>query len=131
MSDVKKVMPAFVFDRRRDIELECGFVLAGTLFVDLSKRTKPKRRDQQMIESIILQLTDMAQSGRMPKAGGPIIGWPGDCKPANAVDTHDDVLMAAWAKDCVTIAVRVDPRRDGGMRLDSDMRRQLRMIRDH
>jgi hypothetical protein len=35
MNDVKQVMPTFVFDRRRDIELECGFVLAGTLIVDL------------------------------------------------------------------------------------------------
>jgi hypothetical protein len=33
----KPEMPAFVFKRRRDIEIEAGFLLAGNLAVDIPK----------------------------------------------------------------------------------------------
>jgi hypothetical protein len=34
--------------------------------------------------------------------------------------------MASWAKDRLSIAVRIDPRNDGLLRIDSDMARQLK-----
>lgn len=40
----QQIWPAFVFDRRRAVELEAGFVLAGQLIVDLPKRPKLKAR---------------------------------------------------------------------------------------
>jgi hypothetical protein len=43
----------------------------------------------------------------------------------------DDALMAAWAQRRVVIAVRIDPRADGMVRLDSDIARQLGLVREH
>jgi hypothetical protein len=48
-------------------------------------------------------------------------------RPPNADDIiSNDELMAPWAKDRLTIAVRVDPRKAGLLRIDSDMARQLK-----
>jgi hypothetical protein len=120
---VSDVYPVFVFDRRHDIELETGLVLAGSLIVDLPKNKKPKRRHQRMIAEIVQRLIEMARSGQMP-ANGIAYGWDGGRKPVNAVDTHDHALMTAWAKDCVKIRVRIDPRidpRKGIVPLDSEL----------
>jgi hypothetical protein len=118
--------PLFVFFRRRDIELETGLILAGNLLIDLPKETKPNREDDDssMIAAIIQRLTDEAQSGRMP-VDAVVNGWHGGHVPLDAVDTGDDAVMAAWAKTRLIIAVRVDPRNDGKMRIDSDMLRQM------
>ena len=136
-------MPAFIFNRRRDIELEAGFVLAGSLIVDIpkwAKAAKLKRRHERLITNIIQQLTDMARSGQMPD-DAIIYGWPGGIRPPNADDIVDnDKLMAAWARERIQIVIRIDPRNDGLMRMDSDIARQLdlprstdqrRHIRDH
>ena len=41
------VMPIFVFARRRDIELEGGYILAGNLVIgDLPKQAKPNQEKQ-------------------------------------------------------------------------------------
>jgi hypothetical protein len=93
----KPIMPFFVFARRRDIEREMGLVLAGRLFVDISNRKKPKRWQQRSIANIVQGLTKEARSGQMPD-GAVVYGWAGGCKPTNAVDVHDDAVMAAWAK---------------------------------
>jgi hypothetical protein len=119
----RPIYPAFVFFRRHDIELESGLLLAGQLIVDFAASEEPTRRQQQMVREMVQQLTDHAQSGRMPN-DAQVIGWRDGRKPANAVDVDDDALMTAWAKDRLIIAVRVDPRNDGLMRIDSDMRRQ-------
>jgi hypothetical protein len=106
------IMPVFVFIRRRDIERETGLILAGTLIVDIpSSRKKLKRREQQMIVEIGQRLIEMAQSGQMPD-NAIAYSWPGGCKPANAVDVHNDALMEAWAKDRIVGEVRIDPRDD-------------------
>jgi hypothetical protein len=122
-------MPVFVFKRRRDIEHEAGLILAGHLIVDVPKsRKKPKQREQQMIVEIVQRLTAQAQSGQMPD-DAIVYGWPGGCRPANAVDVDNDALMASWAKERLVIGVRVDPRNDGYVRLDSDILRQIGLVK--
>ena len=58
-------------------------------------------------------------------------GWPGGAKPANAVDVHDDTLMVPWAEGRVVIAVRIDSRDNGMVRMDSDIARQLGLMQKH
>jgi len=122
-------MPVFVFMRRHDIERETGLILAGQLIVDIPKsRKKPRRREQQMVAKIVQRLTAAAQSGQMPD-DAIVYGWPGRSRPANAVDVDDDALMASWAKERVVIGVRIDPRNDGYLRIDSDMMLQMDLMK--
>jgi len=126
-------MPVFVFARRRDIELESGFVLAGRLFLDVPKPSGEDLPDRvkRMTADIIQQLTAMARSGRMPDYA-VTYGWPGGCRPPNADDiTGNDALMAAWARDGLTIEVLVDPRNDGVVRVDSGTMRQIGLVNEH
>jgi hypothetical protein len=130
MTEEQPTMPVFVFGRRSDIERETGLILAGQLIVDIPKTKKPKRRQQRMIVEIVERLSAAARSGQMP-ADAMVYGWPGGCRPANAVDVHNNALMAAWAKDRITIAVRIDPRNDGHLRLDSDMLLEMGLVKRH
>jgi hypothetical protein len=63
------IMPVFVFERRRDVELEAGYILAGDLVVNIPK---PKPSDeipaqaQRMTAAIIQKLIGMFESGRIP-----------------------------------------------------------------
>jgi hypothetical protein len=83
----------------------------------------------RMICQIIQRLSAIAQSGRMPN-DALIYGWPGDCRPANAVDTNNDEIMTAWVDRSLVIGVRVDPRGDtNSLRIDSDMMRQCGLSR--
>lgn len=128
MSEDKRVMPVFVFARRRDIELETGLTLAGKLIVDIPKTQKPKRRDQRLVAGIVQQL---AESARQMPDDAIIYGWPKNCRPANADETIDnEELMANWAKDRMSIEVRVDPRNDGMLRIDSDLARHIGLRED-
>ena len=62
----ERVMPAFVFFRRRDIERELGLILAGNLIVDIPKdRKSPLPHEQQMIAEMVRELTDAARSRRL------------------------------------------------------------------
>jgi hypothetical protein len=124
-----RVMSVFAFFRRRDMERETGLILAGQLIVDIPKGTeKPKRRQMRMIKKIVEQLTAEARSGRMPD-DALIYGWPDGRRPADADETVDnDELMASWAKTRIAIAVRVDARNDGMVRIDSDLRRQMETV---
>jgi hypothetical protein len=79
---------------------------------------------KQAIASIVQQLTAEAQSGRMPD-DAMVYGWWGNSRPPNAADTNNDEIMIAWAKRSVAIGVRVSPRSDGMLRVDTDMLRQL------
>jgi hypothetical protein len=127
----KRVMPVFAFLRRRDIELETGMILAGKLIVDIPKTTKPKRRHQRLIAEIVERLTEGARSQQMPD-NAMVYGWPNNQRPANADETiNNDELMANWAKSRIAIEVRVDPRNDGMVRIDSDALRQMGVIKEH
>ena len=128
----EQVMPSFVFGRRRDIELEAGFTLAGNLVIDIPRQTKLKKRHERMFQDIVKGLVKMVVAGQMPD-DAMIYGWPNGGRPANAdAITDNDDLMAAWARDRHHIVVRVDPRKDdGSLRLDSDIAKRLGLISVH
>jgi hypothetical protein len=120
-----KQFPVFVFTRQRDIELETGVTLAGHLIVDIPAAEADENNDAQriLVEEIVQRLIADAQSGRMPD-NAFLIGWPeGEARPANAVDTHDAAVMAPWAETRLRIGLRIDPRNDGMLRVDSDPRK--------
>ncbi|MCK1640339.1 hypothetical protein IVA95_22700 [Bradyrhizobium sp. 157] len=118
----QKIMPLFVFQRRRHIELEGGSILAGQPIVDNPKQAQLKARHKQMINSIVQKLGAEATSGRMPADALVLVRT---ARPANAVETSNDKVMAAWAKNSLVIGVRVDPHNDGFLRIDSDQLRQM------
>jgi hypothetical protein len=117
-------MPVFVFRRKHDVELEADLILAGRLFIDLPREVEMTEDKQQMIGHYLRLLTDEAESGRM-YTDAVIYGWRNGRKPPNAVDVNNDEVMAAWAKDCLIIEVRIDPRTSDYVLLDSDIIRQL------
>ena len=122
---IKQVMPVFAFMRRHDIELETGLVLAGTLIVDIPKKTKLESHHQTMIALIIQHLTEWAKSGHMPH-DGTAYAWPSGHRPPNADEiTDNDALMASWAKERIIVAVRIDPLDDGMLRVDGDMKKAI------
>jgi len=124
MTNATSIMPAFVFVRRRDVELEGGYILAGQLIVDIPKTKKLKKRDEQEIHRIIERLT--ADVPRMPPDEAAVVfGWRGGVRPPSAVDTTNDKIMGAWAQRSLTIGLRVDPRKDGNPSVDSDMLWQM------
>jgi hypothetical protein len=122
-------MPLFVFERRRDIEQEANFLLAGTIVVDIPKKKAKKPRNQRLVSAILQDLTNMARAGTLPN--GTFAGWP-DKKPANSkAIIDDDALMKAWSKDRFCAAVRVEHGGDTGiLRLDSDALRQMGLAPD-
>jgi len=105
---IKPMMPSFVFARCPDVEHEGGFLLAGILVVDLPAAD---RRKMRVIEDIVEELAERAQSGVL---GDELtVGWRGDREPENAINQYDDLTLAAWARGCLKIVVRVDPDTDG------------------
>ena len=113
------VFPAFVFHRRRHIELEAGLILAGTLFVDIPKDDK---RVTDIVGAIVQQLIKTV--GSQP-ALSEAVGWNGGVRPPNAVDADDEKIMRPWIERSRCIAVRVDPRADGDIHLDSEILAQM------
>jgi hypothetical protein len=81
------IMPAFVFWRRRNIELEEGFILAGRLFMDIPRRAKLKGADRRMIATIVRKLTEKAQSDQMPD-DAIVYGWGDGFRPPNATPSR-------------------------------------------
>jgi hypothetical protein len=98
-----QVMPVFIFERKRQIEIETGLTLAGLLVVDLPKGKKLKHRDLRMIGEILNMLSAERVSGRMPD-DAVIYGWSGGVRPSNADEIlRNDELMCAWVKTKITI----------------------------
>jgi hypothetical protein len=119
---MNQIMPLFVFFRRREVEIEIGYTLAGLLIVDLPQGKKPKLRDERMITEIIQRIC--AQSKHLPD-DAEIYGWPSVPKPPNADEiTDNDELMSAWAETRLKIEVRVGAGEDDCIRIGStDLRR--------
>jgi len=121
--------PLFVFVRCHDIELEGGLILAGNLVLDIprpsSLQLAPTADQAQLIQEIVGQLSAMARAGQMPDDAF-ILGWP----HASAADVHDDATLAAWAEERVKISIRIDPRDDGMVRIDSDLAWQLGLVQE-
>jgi hypothetical protein len=55
-------LPDFVFLRSRDIELDGGFLVGGTLVTDIPKGRKPSRRDRLFILQIMAELRKILKS---------------------------------------------------------------------
>jgi hypothetical protein len=119
------VMPAFVFARRRDIEVEGGLLLAGNLVVDIAKGKKVKPKRQHMITALIEMLTAQVRAGQMPD-DAVVYGWHGGRRPDNAAD---DAAIERWAQTRLICAVRVDPSDDRKVRIDSDIMWQMGLIK--
>jgi hypothetical protein len=126
------VMPAFVFERRSDIDLETGLILAGDLVIDTPKHVQLEERHQRLImENIVGLLIKMTKSGEIPD-NGIAFGWHDGRRPANADEITDNrELISKWAEPMLKIAIRVDPRNDEFVRIDSDLARDLGLTRDH
>ena len=125
------VSPAFIFARLRDIERETGLILFGKLSVDLPKNAKSKWRHQPiikgMIQGMIQYLVEEACSGRM--RGNVVFGWRDGRRPDNAdAFVKSEEAKANWANTHLTFAVRVDPRDDGMLRIDSNLRKQMGLL---
>jgi hypothetical protein len=102
----KLTFPLFVFVRKIDIEREGGFILAGRLYVDVSKIKEPDRRQKKkVIAELIEMLAAIAQDGMDDDA--LIIAWADGRKPANAVDVDDEALMQPWRGRTTHVEVRV------------------------
>jgi hypothetical protein len=78
------------------------------LVVDLPKAAKENKRNKRLVEAIVQELTERAQSGVL---GGELtVGWVGRHKPEKAVNPNDDAALGAWARGCLKIAVRIGAR---------------------
>jgi hypothetical protein len=122
----KPIMPVFAFERRMDIERECGFTLAGQLVVDTPRKHVHNKRSKQTIVNIIATLKRMAAAGQLPDGRMAMVyGWPGGRKPHDAVDTDDDAVMAAWAALSLVIALRLGESFGDQIPIDSDVMQQM------
>jgi hypothetical protein len=73
----------------------------------------------------------MAKSEQMPD-NELVIGWHQGERPENAKEIiNNHKLMSAWAQRSLRMKLRVDPRKDDFMRIDSDIARELGLTRDH
>jgi hypothetical protein len=96
-------IPDFFFQRRRDIELEEGFTLAGTLMIDIPKCAigKLKARDRRMIGYTVGQILKVVEDGEMPDDVDMI-------SPNDQDRPSSPEALAAWTRDRVIIEVEVD-----------------------
>lgn len=123
MSNATGRLPDFIFGRRRDIEEEVGLVLAGTLVTDIPKGSRPRKRDQRLIQLVISQLVRAVQSDPSIVETGM---WRRGTKPPEGLaPPFDDHLMEERCKRCICVTVRVDGGPDEVVKLDSDLLRQM------
>ncbi len=123
----RPVYPLFVFARERAAEIEAGYTLAGQLWVDdgEKKRGKPTTAQAEKVGEIVRLLIAELNAGRIPD-DALLAGWAGGKgKPPNAVDWHDERIIAPWRKRALTSAVRISPSDDGVIRVDRDLMRQM------
>jgi hypothetical protein len=92
----RPIMPIFVFERRREIEVEEDLLLAGELFVDFERHS---------LGAAIERLLAQARRGALPEDGFVIV-WRGGSRPASAVD---DQAIDTWLEQMTRIALRVNP----------------------
>lgn len=120
-------LPDFIFGRMRDIERETGLELAGTLVTDIPKhRKKITKADLRLLNRLIRQLAEDVRSNPYIAEVGI---WRNGSKPADGLSPpFDDKLMKERCKRCLSIAVRVGVSFPGGINLDSDLRRQMKLF---
>ena len=128
-ADDKIPEPAFMFGRLRDIELETGLILTGQLVVDLPKDREPNRKQKRMVNKIVQRLTAAVQAGQITEDTTEIFGWRDGRRPDNAdAFVKSEEAKANWANTHLTFAVRVDPRDDGMLRIDSNLRKLMGLL---
>lgn len=116
--------PLWIFNRRRDIEIEVGLVLAGTLVFDWPDDKKLSGKARRQIRQVIGTLTWLARSGQLPDYA--VAGGWADKPPPDANEFLDnDIEVGKWAASRYDIVVRVAPRGSGKPRIDSDLLRQM------
>jgi hypothetical protein len=115
-------MPAFVFIRDRQVEVETGYGLAGKLVTSYPKSAEPNNSE---VTAVIQELTRRARSGEMPHDAVARCWVRG--KPHNATEPTD-AEMVTWAKDHIIIEVRADPPDDEFLRLTETDLRSLGVI---
>ena len=105
----KDRLPDFIFGRNKAVEQAGGFVLAGQLVTDIPKRTKPKRRDSELIASIIQRLVDAARLDPDLQEAGV---WRGGRKPDDGLaPPFPAAAMIDRMRRCVVVVVRPAQRR--------------------
>jgi hypothetical protein len=122
VSDQRKVMPDYVFGRRRDIELQSGaqLVLAGFLVTKFPKSKTLGENDRQRIGTVVDRLVSELLAGNMTE-GATISMWESGVRPANAVELPIPYeVMEQWMADRTIIAVRVGSNGAGSLTLVSD-----------
>ena len=122
MSDQGKVMPDYVFGRRRDIELQSGsqLVLAGFLVTKFPKSKILGENDRQRIGTVVDRLMSELLAGKVTE-DATISMWESGVRPANAVDLPIPYeVMERWMADRTIIAVRVAANGAGSLTLVSD-----------
>jgi hypothetical protein len=68
----------------------------------------------------------------MPADAIVVYGWRGGRRPDNADATlNNDALTTSWAETRLVIALRIDGRSDGMVQIDSDMLRQMGLMKEH
>ena len=121
MSAPRKVMPDFMFGRRRDIEVQPGaeLMLAGFLVTRFPKTLVLGEAERKRISTVIDRLIGELLAGRVTE-DATIAIWENG-KPANSVDLPIPyAVMEQWMAERITMAIRVDPRGSGSMTMVSE-----------
>jgi hypothetical protein len=114
----------WLFQRRRDIEMEAGLVLAGQTIFDAPDDQKISRKAKRQIKQAIGVLAWLARSGRL--ADFAVVARWLDEPPSNASEfLDDDDMLGRWVADRYSIIVRVAPPGSGKIPVDSDLLRQM------
>jgi hypothetical protein len=92
----RPVMPIFVFERHRGIEVEQDLILAGELFLDFNR---------QSLAAAIERLLARVRRGTLPEDGF-VVGWRGGSRSAGAVD---DRAIDAWLDQMTKVTLRINP----------------------
>jgi len=121
MNEAEKVMPHFVFGRRRDIEVQPGaeLMLAGFLVTPFRKGHILGETERRRISVVVDRLVSELLAGQVTEDATMAIWENG--KPANSVDLpipYD--VMETWMTDKTIIAIRVDPHGKGSLTTVSD-----------
>ena len=75
------------------------------------------------------RLTAAVQAGQITEDTTEIFGWRDGRRPDNAdAFVKSEEAKANWANTHLTFAVRVDPRDDGMLRIDSNLRKLMGLL---
>ena len=120
MSDAnsaKKVMPDFLFGRRRDLEVQQGaeLMLAGFLVTNFHRGQTLGENERKRINNVVNWLITELLAGRVTEDATMSL-WEAEVRPANGVDLPIPYeVVAAWMADRMVLGIRVDPLGKGSL----------------